>query len=396
MESNQAPKLAAPAGPVIQAVITEDHVAVLGPPVSLLERLLTYTRRTFVLSGPLGYREVEETVWLCDTDVKGRPCFPAGLFPRLRQMLREQGYRVTVEDLRTPGPRLMVDDSAINGADAGTKPLLQAVARQPLGQIEAATRKDMIDKMLLFGEVFPEARVVVAVATTRHAWSLWRKLKEHLGGVVGLAMRGAKEAGKRWLVGTFGSIPRDKAGTFDILLLPYAEEAVGNRAIDMVVRMQFRRIYAFIQPCRRPDQLIQIRLEQMAGPVIHRVQKPRVPVHVLMLPTLACTVGSAGTALERKRALYWHNDARNGHITAVAQAVVNADRAALKAVGFRNKDIRLLKDADTSKVVVLVESPEHGRELLARLPDWRMLDLVPGNLATADGGSTVESESPAV
>jgi hypothetical protein len=109
----------------------------------------------------------------------------------------------------------------------------------------------------------------VAVATRRQAWKLWKMLDKFLGVSVALALSGVKKSAKSWLVSTFGSVPRSKAGEYDILLLPNAEEAIGPRAIDMVVRMQFRWIYAFIRPQRRSDSLVKMRLEHMAGSIIH-------------------------------------------------------------------------------------------------------------------------------
>lgn len=114
----------------------------------------------------------------------------------------------------------------------------------------------------------------------------------------------------------------------------------------------------------------------MTGAIIHRVKKPRVPVCVIMLPTPNCEVTKSKLALERKRTHYWRNQERNKRIAQVAQAVTSQDRAALKKIGLRNKDVRVIKEFDKNKVAVLVESPEHGRELLPLLPRWRMLDMV--------------------
>src|SRR4051794_26550806 len=91
---------------VVTVVVTPAHVAVMDPPVPLLRPLLEYRARAFRPGGPQGFEEVEETRTLCSFDVKGRLCFPAGLLPRLRTVLREHGYRVRVEDRRKPGPRL--------------------------------------------------------------------------------------------------------------------------------------------------------------------------------------------------------------------------------------------------------------------------------------------------
>jgi hypothetical protein len=234
--------------------------------------------------------------------------------------------------------------------------------------------------MLLIGQVYPDARIVVAAATRGQAWRNWRKLESELKEPVGLAVSGVRREGRRWLVATFQSVPRKMAGKFDILLLPHGEDSTGERAAEMVAQMGFRRRYAFVRPQRRADRLVQIWLEQMAGEVIHRLKWPRVPVRVLILRTPGCKVGSYKTPLERKRALYWHNEVRNKHVAAVADAVVSGDRMALQALGMRNRDIRSVLGCARNKVAVLAESPEHGRELLSLMPGWWMLDMV------GDGG----------
>src|SRR3954452_3464712 len=89
---------------VVQVIITTEHFAVMDPPVPFLLPMLEYHRRTFVLEGPTGYREVKEAVRLWDLDIKGRLAFPAGLLPRLRRALEERGHHVRVEDRRKQGP----------------------------------------------------------------------------------------------------------------------------------------------------------------------------------------------------------------------------------------------------------------------------------------------------
>jgi hypothetical protein len=363
-----------PGDRLVDVVVTQDHVAVMDPAVPILEPVLHYRRKSYTAGGPLGYQEVEEDVDLFEVDIKGRVCFPAGLLFRVRRVLHEHGYRVRIKDQRVSGPRLQVDHDALDGADDGNKPLIRAIAREPLGRIEAHADEDAMEKMLLVARLFPDARVVVAVPTKKEAWKIWRGLEERLDGRVGLAVAGTHREG-RWLVSTFGSVPRGMAYTYDILLLPHGEESTGEKACAMVAGMSFERVYAFVRPQRRPDMLAELRLEQMAGPVIHRAKKPRVPVRVMMLPTPDCEVASYQSALERKRTLYWRNKKRNEYVAEVAEAVYSRDHAALKRLGLRNKDIRVVKKCDPTKIKISVESPEHARELLSLMPEWRVGSL---------------------
>jgi hypothetical protein len=141
---------------------------------------------------------------------------------------------------------------------------------------------------------------------------------------------------------------------------------------------------------------VQIRLEQIAGEVIHRVKRPRVPVRVIMVPTPACKVGSHKTPLERKRTLYWHNAERNNFVAQVARAVHSLDRATLKAAGLRNKDIRVIKKCDRARIRLVVETPEHARELTALLPEWRLGTLSPSPQDAKEMAGETNCEAPVV
>jgi hypothetical protein len=82
------------------------------------------------------------------------------------------------------------------------------------------------------------------------------------------------------------------------------------------------------------------------------------------------------TALARKRFAFWNNATRNDFIATVARAFSETDEKALWACGL------LLAGGGTTltgrpAVTVLVESAEHARELLRRLPGWEVLDAVP-------------------
>jgi hypothetical protein len=376
-------------------VIGANHVAVLDPPVPALKRPLEYTVRTFEPGGPAGWRQVVETRRLWDLDFRGRLAFSAGLWPRLREVLRESGYSVDVHDLRRPGPRLRPDRALLESCDDGELQLLGAVTRNLLGQIEVRHWADAIEQSALICRLFPRARVVVAAATRRQAGKVWRALQGQLGEAVGLALAGVRRPAKRVLVATFGGVPANTAGEWDILLLPSGEEATGTRAVDLACRMAFRRIYAFVRPQRRPDWLVQLRREQLAAAVIHHLARPRVPVRVRVLPTPPGTVAGATTALQRKRTLYWYNTKRNERVASVARAAAGGDLEALQRFGVRAGDVPATPGA-RPRVAVLVETLKHARRLLRRLPGWRLLHRAPTTGAGEAQASGGQQPGPAV
>ena len=117
------------------------------------------------------------------------------------------------------------------------------------------------------------------------------------------------------------------------MLLPYGAESTGGAAVGMVTRMDFPRIYACVPHNDPVDRLTRLRLEQIAGPVIRPLARPDVAVNVVMVPTTTGAVANARTALERKRALYWHNSLRNETVADVAKAVVAENWKAMRRYG---------------------------------------------------------------
>src|SRR5256885_1108673 len=71
---------------------------------------------------------------------------------------------------------------------------------------------------------FAHARVLLAVATRRQAGGLHRALEGRHGERVGLAVSDVHRRGPRLLVATFGNIPSDTYGTWDVVLLLYGEQ----------------------------------------------------------------------------------------------------------------------------------------------------------------------------
>jgi hypothetical protein len=77
--------------------------------------------------------------------------------------------------------------------------------------------------------------------------------------------------------------------------------------------------------------------------------------------------------LARKRELYWHNSARNPVIAALARAIAANDQEYLQILRLPARYLPILRRRGGQRVAVLVESPEHGRELKSMLKDWPLL-----------------------
>jgi hypothetical protein len=74
---------------------------------------------------------------------------------------------------------------------------------------------------------------------------------------------------------------------------------------------------------------------------------------------------------------YWTHDARNDGIAAMVKAVQQQDVPRLWECGLMPAIEGHLESKSHLRVAVLVESPQHGRELLRRLPGWKLTDAVP-------------------
>jgi hypothetical protein len=116
-------------------------------------------------------------------------------------------------------------------------------------------------------------------------------------------------------------------------------------------------------------------------------QERRVNVAVVNVPPVA--VREARDALERKRTEYWRNAPRNGLIASVARGVLSANWRRLRAHGLPEAVVREAGHGDR-RVAMLVESPEHGRELKRLLPDWTLCDATThASCDVHDGGPRI-------
>jgi hypothetical protein len=89
------------------------------------------------------------------------------------------------------------------------------------------------------------------------------------------------------------------------------------------------------------------------------------------------------TALERKREAIWHNPDRNAYIVDLVRAIQSNDQQWLARIPCWQTlaSVNPLEEGEAYSVAVLVESPEHARELQRQMPDW--------NVLIAENGSTI-------
>jgi hypothetical protein len=366
--------------------MTEGHVAVASPPVAELVAALTYHTRTFAPGGHAGWREVEQVVALGGYDLMGRLAFPAGLLGRVQRVLAEKGYAVDIRDLRPADDRMTLAAGAEYLFTPRQREVLDAVALHPLGRVEVADDEEALDHSVALIEAFPRVGFAIAVPTRSDALQAWRRISERLREDIGLVTSGTRRAAPRVLVGTPGIITPNTVRRPDVLLLPFAERSTGRRFLDAAVGAQFRRIYAFVRQPEQPDRLTQLRLEQLAGPLVVPRQPTRRPVRVALFDVPDVGVSShLVTEQERKHAWYWTNSVRNRAIAAVARGLQQGAPKLLRRVGLK------AGDEAARRVAVLVECPVHGRELVKFLPEWALLTIQMGGHGPTGGVIVTEA-----
>lgn len=367
--------------------ITGDHVAVLAPAVDGLDSVLTYRSRAFEPGGKFGWKEVERVISLCGLDIKERLCFPAGLLDRVRLVLAEKGYAITVCDERSADDCMKLSPDVEFLFSPVERDLLDAVALHPLGRVEVANDDAALKSCVTLMEGFPGVGFTVAVPSRSEVMRVWKHLSDKLEDKVGLVTSRVRRNAPRLLVGTPASLTPNTVPRPDVLLLPFGERSTGQGFIDTAIRTQFRRIYGFVRHAEHFDRFTQLRLEQLAGPVIVRCRPLPKCVRVVMLDVPDIGVPShLMTEQERKHAWYWTNSVRNKTLATVAQGLRQGDAKFLQKL-----DLKGIANMTEPKVAILVECPIHGRELAKLLPDWAHLALRSTEPKAASGVIVTES-----
>jgi len=308
--------------------------------------------------------------------------FPVGALSSVVECLEHHGDTVHVVDHRYFGSAHDLDLSAIKDNDL--RAMLEAMERHPIGQIEIP-RRDVCSAIVATCRGFPAANIVIVAANKRQGRYYLRVLRNLFGDSVGKAFGGICDVDTRITVSGYKYLHvREGRQRVDIVLLPDATSMMSDSAQKQLGSIELApyRLFAFVPPASPFGTSRQSRLlaEMVAGRAIWRTGPETARVEVRR-PEMASFPNAKGLwGIERKRSLFWTNGSRNDRLTAIATAFAERDARRLFELGIEVPEVFPPTNDQPWNVSMLVESVEHGRELLRRLPEWRLIGGVDGEI----------------
>jgi hypothetical protein len=352
----------------------------------------TYEESRFEAGGTFGHRRRRTDRRVFGRLGRNRYWIPSFTVEPVAAELRRRGYRVLVDidEGVWRGDRREVDWRVARAVAPGERPLVEALAGQHSGLLETAGPGQVVRAVELLCELHPRAGVLVACARTREASDLFRRLAPRLPGQVATMRQWEWHGTHRCLISSLLVPDVGHPGDWDVCVFADARQVAVPSHQMSLARLRHLRLFGFVPPGWQAGHHTRLILEGFIGPVVYRVgdgETPGPSVRVLCFrPPWSPPRGHELSPLERKRQSCWHNGPRNDAIAAVARALSAGDERTLWSHGLLLGDRpAALRQCMPPSVTVLVESPAHGRELLARLPGWRMDALVPGT-PPAPGG----------
>jgi hypothetical protein len=342
-----------------------------GLPAWLLRELVV-PERQFTLCGARGFESVVEDVRLYDERPYGRTRVLTGIVPRLSERLLQAGYHVKVTRqnyVNDQPPRW----DAFKRADPGAVAALQVLEDEPRGQILASSRGAMLEAIILLCRFF-SGKVMVVADSRREMYRITHLMRKRLKEPVLYMTKENSLSESRIEVGPVGSLDLMLA---DVVLLANANQALLKKTSEYLSFLSRQRIYGLRLISEQESLRRKLLLEGIIGPVLLHAGPPwKLPREVLvLLADWRCRSSAYSPfGLEWKRHAIWQNSDRNEAIAEIAQALVAGDLVALGEHGiFPHADGEAILEEHPRRVAILVESLEHAKAMVARLPGWRVV-----------------------
>lgn len=315
----------------------------------------------------------------------GSIILPRNLRDRAYEVLRSDGRTVEVQgDIHWSN--LHLADTAWagrRGLPAEQRELAAKLIQFPFGQIVYHRGRDLRLFIATIIRLFADLSVLVVVMGRRHSAGLAGALTR-LSSLRVYRNHGAAFAAKpSRLVVTRHFVPVINEWDWDVIVFADPACVLPKDCQRRIAGLRDHQLY-----CLRPAYLDlpkrdELELEGAVGPIIHtgpgiRGREATVEVQLATSPLVEGQIrlGAHSSALERKRVLYWHHDCRNRAIASIAVAASTLDLRTLWEHGlFLAYDDQWLCGCFGPRltVAVLVEAPEHARELSKLLTGWTVL-----------------------
>ena len=353
--------------------------SVAAAPDDVILPMLRYPQHRFGAGrGEGGLPAAQQRLLYC-RDSSGRLVIPAGAAPRIAAELRRLGRPVRIHDLRRfDSPAFEINGPLLEAVGPFEREALLATEQQPLGLLAVPPGPSRNRLIGLVCRFWHRARVLIPCAKIVEARRLAGELGQYVGGNVDAVHKGTWRSGCRVVCCTFHSAHAAEPAEWDIITFARGEQAISVKAGVVRAEFQRHRLYAFVDPGRPRSLRTQRLLETLAGQVIYEspsVLGRKAQVRVLVAHAPWLPEPGKGTTLDRKRRGYWHNARRNQSVTAIADGFAGGSMMPIWAHGLLLHEEGFPSGRrPKARVVVLVESLEHGRELKRRLSEWPLLD----------------------
>jgi hypothetical protein len=293
-------------------------LAAIDPPplLDLIRDRLEYNDTIFEPGGPLGHQSREVTTKLYDLDSRGRLVVMAGAVPGICRVLEQRGYRVTIQDHRQWPPRCQqTNQGLLEELNDHEERLVEAITTNHLGQLLVRGQADLVRAVEIICRRWPEAIVLVPVATRQRVDELHHALGAPLRGAVSKAHGATWASDCNRIVCTYRSLETVQSDKIDVVIFTEPDSMLNQKVFRAVAGLpcEISR-YAVVQADEQLDLASQVQLESLCGPILWQSPDPRgelAGVRVMVcespyLPTIACD-----SALDRKRRAIWNNFPRN-------------------------------------------------------------------------------------
>jgi hypothetical protein len=379
------------AGPIVRLWIA-GAFADLDPEVApLVVPILQYVRRSYRPDGRGGTATSIQRVPVYQFDREGRLMFFAGHVPRVKAVLEHHGVRVEVVEGHPPRPRIQPGDIRPGGLDPDALAVVETLVRTRRGQIAVPGRDDRVALVAHLARALPGAGITVLFASRDQAGDFCHCLRRHASEPVLLVLRGFYRAEVRLRVCTFGSFDPSAA---DLVIFGEATDALHSKGRKLLPHLLNQKIFGFAEPEVQLGARERLLLEGFLGPVVAEWPSRGArlaDVHVRLVETPWSPAPGPGSVLERKRAR-WADDRRNAALAELAEGLADDRRGPLERHGlFLDDEVARSEDEPSRRrVAILVESPEHGRQLSKLLPGWSLRTVVESAQNGRDAGPVLD------